>query len=138
MSRSLTDLCPRVRGRVFEALARMVGADVPVKVIDTLRTPAEQADNIRKGVSWTKNSLHLPQKDCPGCMTVGGLAHAIDVAPYDVFDAHGMDKLNWDAKDPRWDIVGECYILAGMEWGGVWKIPDLGHGQWRGPRRETT
>ncbi len=56
MSRALNDLCSKMRPAVFELVARATEAQIPVLIIDTLRTPAEQAVNVAKGVSWTLKS----------------------------------------------------------------------------------
>ncbi len=55
-------------------LAKAVIAASPVdfQVVDGVRTLAEQKANLKKGVSQTLRSLHLPQKD--------GFSHAIDFA----------------------------------------------------------
>lgn len=120
MSRSLDDLDYRIRPTVFEFLARCAEAGVPVMVIDTLRTPEEQAINIAKGVSWTTNSKHLPQPE-------SGKSLAIDVAPYAVYELHGPDKLQWDGNDPVWEKIGRIGEKLGLKWGGRWKVKDLGH-----------
>jgi len=58
--------------------------DADFTVFDGVRSKAEQRENIRTGVSWTMDSLHLPQRD--------GFAHAVDLVPY--FDG----RLWWDSK----------------------------------------
>lgn len=121
MSRLLNDLDPVFRPYVFEFLARTVEAQVPVLIVDTLRTEAEQADNIRRGVSWTKNSLHL-------------VGRAIDICPYALYDAKGPDKLNWNTDDPVWTKLGRIGEACGMTWGGRWlQTPDFGHFQYKAP-----
>lgn len=114
MSRALNDLAAEFRPLAFELLARLSEAGIPCMVIDTLRTAAEQAENIAKGVSWTKNSKHL-------------VGRAIDIAPYSVFQLHGPDKLQWDAGDPVWIKIGEIGESIGLTWGGHWQQKDLGH-----------
>lgn len=114
MSRKLDDLDPEFRSLAVELLARLTEAGIPCMVIDTLRTPEEQAENIAKGVSWTKNSKHLTGR-------------AIDIAPYDHYQLHGPDKLKWDASDPVWQRIGEIGESVGLVWGGRWQQRDLGH-----------
>lgn len=119
MSRRLDDLSPRFRPFAVELLARLMEAGIPVMVIDTLRTKAEQAQNIAKGVSWTMASKHLT-------------GDAIDVCPYAIWDAAGPDKLNWDASDPVWARIGHIGEACGMKWGGRWvQTPDYGHFEYR-------
>lgn len=114
MSRALDDLSPRFRPLAMELLARTVEAGIPVLVVDTLRTPAEHAANLAKGVSWTVHSKHLD-------------GDAIDIVPYSVYDLHGPDKLQWDAGDPIWQKLGAIGERLGLRWGGRWKQKDMGH-----------
>lgn len=56
-------------------------------VFDGVRTRAEQAENVRRGVSKTMRSNHLPQED--------GYGHAADILPY-------LDgRVWWDSKDKK-------------------------------------
>jgi len=114
MSRRLDDLSPRFRPLAVELLARCVEQQIAIMIIDTLRTPAEHADNLARGVSWTTHSKHLD-------------GDAIDVCPYSTWDAHGPDKLSWDAADPLWAKIGAIGEGLGLRWGGRWSKPDLGH-----------
>jgi peptidoglycan LD-endopeptidase CwlK len=113
MSRRLDDLSPRFKPLAIELLARTVEAGIPVIIVDTLRTPAEHAANLKKGVSWTTRSKHLE-------------GDAIDICPYAQYDLHGPDKLKWDA-DPVWYRLGALGEALGLRWGGRWKVQDLGH-----------
>lgn len=132
MSRSLDDLDIRIRGVAFEFLARCAEAGIPVMLIDTLRTPEEQAANLAKGVSWTANSLHLPQKP-------DGKALAFDVCLYDVYQLNGPDKLQWNTADPAWQKVGTIGESLGLRWGGRWKQKDMGHFEYVGaPHQSVT
>jgi hypothetical protein len=129
MSRSLADLSSQFRPVVLELLGALVETRIPVIIVDTLRTPAEQAVNIANNASWTANSLHLPD--------VSGKANAIDLAPYHQYLLHGPDKVQWDASDPVWATMGRLGKALQLEWGGDWgptpanpKLrPDLGHFQ---------
>lgn len=114
MSRKLDDLDPRFRPLAMELVARCAEQGIPVFIVDTLRTPQEHAENLRRGVSWTPNSKHLY-----------GLA--IDVCLYDVYLLNGRDKLLWDAMNPAWEIVGGIGESLGLVWGGRWKKRDMGH-----------
>lgn len=119
MSRELDHLHPAFRGRAIELLARLVEAGIPCMIVDTLRTESEHQANLVNGVSWIKRSLHLD-----------GLA--IDVAPYETFQLHGSDKLQYDASDPVWKRIGEIGAKCGFtgnSWGGNWsaKKKDWGH-----------
>ena len=106
MSRALDDLIPPMRLKAFELIARAAEQGIPLFIVDTLRTQAEQAINVAKKVSWTMNSRHLTGR-------------AIDVVPYELYTAApGGDKLSWNVKDPRWPILGAIGEGLGLEWGG--------------------
>ena len=126
MSKSLDDLAPSMRTTVFELIARATEANVPVAIINVLRTEEEQIAHIKAGVSWTANSKHLPQPD------FGNLSLAIDLCPYALFTLHGANKLQWDANDPAWQTLGKIGESLNLRWGGRWKIPDMGHFEYQG------
>ena len=114
MSRRLDDLSDRFRPLAFELLARCVEARIAILIVDTLRTPQEQAENLRKGVSWTMNSKHLT-------------GDAIDLVPFDIYAINGADKLLWRAEHPAWQVMGQIGEALGLRWGGRWQVRDLGH-----------
>lgn len=125
MSRALNDLDPRFKPLAMELLARCVEAGLMVLVVDTLRTPAEHAENLRRGVSWTTRSKHLD-----------GLA--IDICPYESYLLAGPDKLRWDAADPVWLKLGKIGESLGLRWGGRWTVKDMGHFEWVAPPSPTS
>lgn len=129
MSRALDDLSRPMRVLVFELLARLVERGIAVQIVDTLRTPTEQAANIANGVSWTQHSKHLARKmrGFPSTYPDIDKADAIDLCPYELFALHGPDKLQWDAADPAWKLIGEMGELLGLRWGGRWAQKDMGH-----------
>ena len=115
MSRALDDLSPRFKPLAVLFLARLVEAGIHVMIVDTLRTPEEQAANIAKGVSWTAKSKHLT-------------GDAIDICPlalYNLID--GQSKLEWDGSHPIWTRIGRIGESVGLKWGGRWKQQDYGH-----------
>lgn len=103
--RDLNALVPDFRVKVFELLARATEAGVPVLIINTLRTDAEQAEAIRTGHSKVLRSKHQD-----------GLA--IDICPYEVFQMHGPDKLAWVAPSDTWRTLGRIGEALGLRWGG--------------------
>lgn len=149
MSRKLDDLDPRLKPLAIELLARCIEANIPVMIIDTLRTPEEHAANLKKGTSWIKFSKHLPQpehsdwcayirrkKTWPSeiavvnetvCDCGFGKAGAIDICPWSIFQFDGPDKLLWDADSPVWDKIGAIGEKLGLRWGGRWQKRDMGH-----------
>jgi peptidoglycan L-alanyl-D-glutamate endopeptidase CwlK len=114
MSRRLDDLSPRMLPLAERLLARCTEAGIQVAIVDTLRTPAEHAANLARGVSWTTRSKHL-------------VGDAIDICPFAVWSSTGPDKLNWSPDDPVWNVLGEIGESIGLKWGGRWKVRDLGH-----------
>lgn len=131
MSRALNDLDSRFRPLAFELIARCAEAGIPVMIIDTLRTPEEQADNLVRGVSWTLKSKHLPQPP-------DHLSLAIDLAPYSQYQLHGPDKLQWDEADPAWQVLGAIGLQLGLTWAVTnshGRRKDLGHFEYVEPAR---
>ena len=114
MSRALDDLDPRFRWVAFEFLARLTEAGIAVMIVSTRRTPAEHAENLRRGVSWTPHSKHLD-----------GLA--MDVCPYSTWLLHGADKLEWNADDAVWETIADMAEHLGLRSGYRWTQKDCGH-----------
>lgn len=134
MSRQLDDLTSQMRPKVFELIARAAEAQIPVLIVDTVRTEAEQKHFIAIGRSWTSASFHLPR-------WMRGYSHsadeaddqksdAVDLCPFEQFQLHGPDKLQWNEKDPAWQVLGAIGQKVGLKWGVVkadgTRI-DLGH-----------
>ena len=109
MSARLDDLDPHFLPAAMELLARLVEARIHVRIIDTLRTPAEHARNLAAGVSWTDRSKHLDGK-------------AIDLCPVELLSVKG-----WAPGSPLWQRMGEIGEAVGLRWGGRWEQRDLGH-----------
>jgi len=126
MDRSLDTLHPSFRPVVFEFLARLTEAGIPVLIVNTRRTTEEQLGLLLAKRSWVEKSKHQE-----------GLA--IDVAPYEVYLSVGPDKLAWDAEDPLWQRIGKIGESLGLVWGGRWggqaggrAKPDMGHFEEKG------
>lgn len=98
----------------MELLARLTEAGIAVIVVNTFRTQAEQDEYIKNGTSWVKHSKHQD-------------GNAIDVCPFELYDLHGPDKLNWNSEDPVWQRIGLIGEKLGLVWGGRWKKKDMGH-----------
>ena len=131
MSQSLDALSSSFRLRVFEVLARLIERDVMVMIIQTLRTPEQQAEYLARGASWTPLSTHLPRR-LRGLTDEPERCDAIDLCPYAVYTAApGGDKLAWDESHPHWQVIGEVVErIDGLRWGGRFRPPakpDLGH-----------
>lgn len=115
MNTDLDTLDAKFRPLAVELLARLTEAHIPVLIVNTRRTAAEQAANVAKGVSWVSHSKHED-----------GLA--IDIVPYEVYtSSSGGDKLLWDEHDQIWLKIGQIGEALGLRWGGRWKQKDLGH-----------
>jgi hypothetical protein len=115
MSRKLDDLSREFKPLAIELLARLTEAGIAVMIVDTLRTPAEHAENLANGTSKTARSRHL-------------FGDAIDVCPFETWALHGPDKLQWNTKDPIWKQIGNVGEALGLRWGGRWADPhDPGH-----------
>ncbi len=114
MDTALDSLDPVFKPLAMLLLARLVEARVPVLIVNTRRTQAEQDAAIARHVSWVPHSKHQD-----------GLA--IDLAPYDIYALHGDDKVQWDTNDPVWLKMGVIGEALGLRWGGRWTQKDTGH-----------
>ena len=119
MNTSLDSLDPVFKPLAFALLARLTEARIPVVIVNTRRTDAEQETAIAQGVSWVKRSKHQD-----------GLA--IDIAPYETYSIHGGNKLEWSADDPIWLRIGQIGESVNLRWGGRWKQADMGHFEYAG------
>ena len=93
-------------------LAQQSG-EVGIKIIDGVRTAAEQAQNVANGASKTMNSRHL--------VAPNGYSHAVDLTiPYDGKQSNARDweqvrKVNGYIKQASQELN------VPVEWGGDWK-----------------
>lgn len=116
MSRALDDLDPRFKPTVCEFLARLTERQIPVLIVCTRRTAAEQAHAVATGASHVPHSRHQD-------------GFAIDVCPYQQWMLHGEDKLQWDTRDPIWRQIGAVGEALGLRWGGRFEpLDDTGMG----------
>lgn len=107
-----------MRPRAFEFLARLAEAQIPTMVIETWRSEADHLADLAAGRSWVKHSRHED-------------GDAMDVCPYEHYELHGPDKLEWDADDPVWIQVAEIAEKCGLTSGYRWKQRDCGHVEYR-------
>ena len=85
---------------------------IPFMVMEVKRDPIQQAENIKKGVSWTMRSRHLPSKD--------GLSRAADLVP---IDEKGKPIWAWPVYYKLAVIIKAAakQVKIPIEWGGDWK-----------------
>jgi hypothetical protein len=136
MDRSLDSLSSAFYPLACQWIARVVARGVAVQIIQTSRTLAEHQANLASGTSSTSHSLHLPRlmrwnrELAVFDVTDAKKADAMDIAPYEQYSLHGPDKLQWNASDPAWGVIGEEAERLGLRWGGRWKQPfDPGHAE---------
>lgn len=133
MSRRLDDLSSHMLPLATLLIARVVERGVAIVIVDTLRTAAEHERNLIAGTSTATLSRHLPRRLRRTCALDDPdreKADAIDLAPYAIYQLQGPDKLQWDATDPVWQVIGEEVERLGLVWGGRWKRPhDPGHAE---------
>lgn len=85
---------------------------IPFVVLETTRSVAQQRVNIKRGVSWTMKSKHLPGKD--------GLSRAVDIVP---IDKNGKYIWAWPMYDKLAPVIKKVARELGVaiKWGGDWK-----------------
>jgi hypothetical protein len=120
MPNSLNDADSHARPLFEQLLQNCAKAGVPCRVVDIIRTPTQQEQKLKDGVSWTQHSMHLPQP-------LEDKSKAIDIVPLSILTEH---KPNWDPTHPDWQKIGPIGEALGLEWGGRWKEhPDPSHFQ---------
>lgn len=119
----LTGVHPDLVARIDKVLAAMSMLGHPMKVVQGLRTTAQQ------------QALYAQGRTAPGRVVtkadgvlaksnhqahVDGLGHAVDCAFQlpDPFDEHAP-----------WSAYGACVQAVGLVWGGTWTTPDRPHAE---------
>ncbi len=134
--RALDSLSSDFQPIAFALLARLIERQVPCLIVQTSRTVEEQKADLASGASGVRLSKHLPRVlRMPICKTDLFRADAMDIVPYDVYDATGrvLTKLAWsDSDNPQhvklFAVIGEEAEKLGLRWGGRWSKPhDPGH-----------
>lgn len=108
-SRRLDDLDPSFRPLAVELIARACEARIPLKIIETRRSQAEQEEYVRTGRSWTRNGKHV-------------LGKAIDLCPTEL-----LSEPNWKPESLLWVQLGAIAEGLGLTWGGGWRVRDACH-----------
>lgn len=112
--RDIAHVCPCLREKWERLVDALENEECYMATIETRRDPRRQAYYLAKGVSWTKNSRHLPNAK--------GLSLAIDACPAEYLTMKG-----WNAAGRLWTVYGEMAEAMGLRWGGRWKQRDLCH-----------
>ncbi len=107
-SRNLDDLDSRFRPIAESVIADCLSAGVPVTIITTLRSSAEQAHAVATGVSWTLHSLHLPQPP-------DGKSLALDLAVTEY-----LAMKNWNPVGEKWWVIARSAVARGLRSGMDW------------------
>lgn len=124
-------LHPDFRALAVLFLARCAERRIPVVIVETWRSEEAHQEDLENGRSWIAKSKHQNTivRSLGGVKLADPAGLAIDIAPYETYELHGANKLEWDADDPIWQALGELGEGVGMKWGGRWKVKDLGHFQ---------
>ena len=106
---------PDIKRLMVEAIK---DSPIDFTIIETVRTKQKQLENIKKKVSKTLNSRHIPE------CNKSGLCEAVDICPYPV---------NWKDLD-RFRKLSVHILKKAKEleipitWGGTWKtLVDMPH-----------
>lgn len=141
--RDLDLLHPDILPMAYKFLALCVEARIMIVIVETWRSTEAHEEDVKNGSSWVKKSKHqntitkkidlsMEVLEAPlSQLTVYPAALAIDVAPYDQYQLHGPNKLQWDGNDPVWLRLGKIGESVGLKWGGRWETvpPDMAHFQ---------
>lgn len=126
----LSGLTPRLLPLVRALAADLMEARLPFVFVETgPRSLAAHQKNLDAGTSWTQVTKHLDARD-RGWPFSG--SDAADLAPYETYQLHGPDKIQWDPNDPIWAAMGKLAEARGLRWLGR-TTRDLGHIEYPGP-----
>lgn len=124
MGNNLNELASYMQNKAQLLIDNCAAAGIPIRVVDTGRSPSEQTIKLQTGVSWTKWSKHEPQR--PEMKS-----EAIDIVPIAILEEH---KANWDPTSQLWQEIGVIGERLGLLWGGRWAThPDPSHFEWKEP-----
>jgi peptidoglycan L-alanyl-D-glutamate endopeptidase CwlK len=104
MGKDLSELTDYFRPLAQALLDGCSAIGVPVRVVDTGRTAAEQEAKLAQGVSWVPRSKHE-------------IGEAIDIVPLSILSEN---KPDWDPSHPDWNRIGQVGVTLGLRWGGSW------------------
>lgn len=111
---------PELARRVAVMAAALAKRGIQIEVVQGLRTWAEQDALFAQGRTKPGNVVTRAR----GGQSNHNYGTACDVCPV----VNG--KLDWNARESVWQIIGQEAIRAGLEWGGNWKkFPDRPHVQ---------
>lgn len=106
--------------------------NIELLLTHTLRTKEEQDALYAKGRTTKGEPPYTAERPLGSTVTNakgGGSWHnhgmAFDVVPL----KNGLP--DWDASPVTWEAIGKLGESLGLEWGGRWKMRDLGHFQLR-------
>lgn len=124
MGKSLDELASYMRPLAEQLLEQATAAGLDPVVEDTGRTPAEQVTKLSQGVSWTKNSKHLPQPP-------EWKSEAIDIVPRACMS---LKYWGWNGtvenSHPYWSELIDIGTKLGLHSGVNFPKPDPGHFQY--------
>lgn len=118
--KSKINLCNNLDYRLVHIICETIRKDLPYDfgVFETKRTLEQQKENVKKGVSKTLNSKHIPDKN--------GIVRAIDIVPY-VNSKYSWENEYLDKLIPYFkEIAQKLYpgeIEFGYDWG--WDKPHI-------------
>jgi hypothetical protein len=122
VDRDLEHLTYTLRAAALELVARCAERRVWLVILETLRNPERLAWLIAQGRSWSSRSYHLAGKE-------DGLAAALDAAPILRVTGSTLQKIEWNAAAPAWQIYVEQALQLGLECGAEWSRKDWSHVQ---------
>lgn len=118
MGKSLSELASYFLPLAEQLINQCNASGVPVRIVDTGRSSAEQEQKLTQGVSWVSRSKHEVQPP-------ENLSEAIDIVPESVLSEH---KPDWSPDHPDWQRIGAIGKSFGLRWGGDWAgHPDPSH-----------
>ena len=117
MSRALSDLEPVIEQMAHRLIGAAATIGMELYVVHTFRTIEEQ------------DAIYAKGRTAPGDVVTnvkGGASYHNYGLAFDVAFEDEYGKPVWDGP---WDLLGRLGEQIGLEWGGRWTKPDMGHFQ---------
>ena len=126
---SLDGLHPVFRQNLRRILAELKKGGWEPIVAQTIRTPRQQAEKVKRGVSWTMHSWHVPSTMATLPYTSSSYLEVRGNAADVVDRRYGWEGPAHNHKFAFWLDLGRIAKQYGCEWGGDWngKQQDVAH-----------
>jgi peptidoglycan L-alanyl-D-glutamate endopeptidase CwlK len=127
-AKELAPLMPHVRALAIDLIKRCAACNVPILVYCGMRTFEQQAKEFAKGRTILRTPEGKRQREVTEAQP-GQSYHQYGIA----FDCAPVinGAIDWSGTSAAWKTLGSIGMAIGFEWGGLWRIKDNPHFEYR-------